>query len=468
MSRISRRFFLKQSLCLMTIPYANILATPFVSEDKRLQLKKITIDEVNSTFEREPLARPFMFKGGALSELWQTVSYIKSTTGNHAIGSATQSVLWSDASVFSSYSESGGNAFMYALTEKALQLLKGQSYTNPIDILIKILPEVTEYGKTITANPNLRQTFVLNSLVSVDNALWLLYAKENNLTSFDEFIPEACKPALAYKHDKVASISLISYDTPKSEIIKIVEGGCFILKIKIGQSGTQSEMLEKDKARMADLHSLLKNYTTAHTKNKKLIYYLDANGRYQSKETFMQFVEYTKKIGAFDQILMIEEPFPEEMEINVSDIPVRIVADESAHTDTDVMHRIKLGYKAIALKPIAKTLSMSMLIAQKAVEHNIPCFCADLTVNPILVEWNKIVAARLKSFPEIKNMGLVESNGSLNYKEWDKLMSYHPYKEASWVTPHDGVYDLDKQYYALNGGILKEIPHYENLFKKPE
>ncbi len=100
-----------------------------------------------------------------------------------------------------------------------------------------------------------------------------------------------------------------------------------------------------------------------------------------------------------DQIAIIEEPFAEELEIDVLDIPVRLAADESAHTVDDAIKHMEMGYKAIALKAIAKTLSMTMKIAQASYERDVPCFCADLTINPILVEWNKNVAARLKSFP---------------------------------------------------------------------
>ena len=98
----------------------------------------------------------------------------------------------------------------------------------------------------------------------------------------------------------------------------------------------------------------------------------------------MRLLDHAKKIGAFDQIAIIEEPFDENMEIDITDIPVRIAADESAHTEKDALKRIQMGYKAIALKAIAKTLSMTMKIAQVAFENNVPCFCADLTVNPIL------------------------------------------------------------------------------------
>jgi len=68
----------------------------------------------------------------------------------------------------------------------------------------------------------------------------------------------------------------------------------------------------------------------------------------------MKLLDHAKKIGAFDQIAIIEEPFPEELEIDITDIPVRIAADESAHTDIDALKRIQMGYRAIALKAIAK------------------------------------------------------------------------------------------------------------------
>ena len=78
---------------------------------------------------------------------------------------------------------------MYAMSEHALQMMKGNSFTNPQELLDILLPEVYEYGKKITGNPNLRKTFALNALVCVDNAAWLLYAAENNIQLFDDLIP---------------------------------------------------------------------------------------------------------------------------------------------------------------------------------------------------------------------------------------------------------------------------------------
>lgn len=425
--------------------------------------KLIKISEVSSNFEREPLIRPFGFKGGYMREIWQTAALVKSESGIHKIGTCSQSILWSDAQVFSSHSESGGNALMYAMTEYGLSLLKGRSFTDPVALLDEIWPEVWEYGKKICSKADLRQTFALNSLVAVDNAIWLLYAAENNISKFDDLIPEAYKPALSHHHKSVASIPLMAYSIPIGDIKAAVDQGYFFMKIKIGQPGTQAEMLEKDMARLTEIHKSIGNARTIHSKDGKLPYYFDANGRYESKDTLMQLLDHAKKIGAFDQIAIIEEPFDEKMDIDITDIPVRIAADESAHTEKDALARIQMGYKAIALKAIAKTLSMTLKIARVANENNVPCFCADLTVNPILVEWNKNVAARLSPFPGI-GIGLLETNGHQNYKNWETMRGYHPYRDATWARTNNGVFDLDDDYYAKSGGIFMPSPHYEEMF----
>lgn len=426
--------------------------------------KKITVTGVSTNFEREPLIRPFGFKGGYMTEIWQSIAYMESDSGNHSIGLCSQSVLWSDAGVFASHSESGGNSLMYAMTERAMQIIKGQSFTSPVDLLDSLYPAIYEYGKKITSNPSLRKTFALNALVATDNAAWLLYAKENGIKSFDDLIPEAYKPALSHRHNKVAGIPLMAYTIPIEEIKAATGQGYFFMKIKIGQPGTQEEMLEKDKARLSSIHNAIGHVKTSYTKNGKLPYYFDANGRYENKETLLKLIDHAKKIGAFDQIAIIEEPFPEEYEIDVTDIPLRLASDESAHTVEDALMRIEMGYKAIALKAIAKTLSMTMKIAQAAYEKNIPCFCADLTVNPVLVEWNKNVAARLSSFPGIGDLGLVESNGHQNYRNWETMKGYHPRRNGRWVDVKQGVYELDDEFYTAGGGIFDPMPHYEAMF----
>lgn len=429
--------------------------------------KTITISQVNSNFEREPLVRPFGFKGGYMSEIWQTISLLESKAGNQGLGLDTQNVLWSDASVFANNSEAAGNALMYAITERAMQMVKGMSFTTPIDLQEAILEEVYGYAQKATSNPDLRMTFALNALVGLDNAAWMLYANENGYDNFDQLIPEKYQPALSHKHDKVASIPLMAYNIPISEITEAVDQGYFFMKIKIGQPGTQQEMLEKDKERLTAIHKAIGDKKTPYTKDGKLPYYFDANGRYENKETLLKLLDHAKSIGAYDQIAVIEEPFPEKADIDVHDIEIRLAADESAHTDKDALERIEMGYKAIALKAIAKTMSMTMKIAQAAYDHDVPCFCADLTVNPILVEWNKVVAARLSAFPGLGGMGLMETNGHQNYKNWERMRTYHPYPDASWSKTQEGVFNLDKDYYDKSGGILKISEHYLKLVMPP-
>jgi L-alanine-DL-glutamate epimerase-like enolase superfamily enzyme len=254
----------------------------------------------------------------------------------------------------------------------------------------------------------------------------------------------------------------------KIENIKAAaDKGSFIMKLKTGSPGTQKEMLEKDIAFLSAVHSAIGHYETPYTKNGKIPYYFDANERYDEKDTLLRFLDHAKKLGAFDQIAVVEEPFGERNDMYVGDIGVTIAADESAHTVEDAAKRIEQGYKAIAVKAVAKTLSMTMKICQLAFEKNITCFCADLTVNPILVDWNKCVAARLQPFANI-GIGLQETNGHQYYKNWNKLMTYHPKAEGKWTKTLNGVYVTDKSFYDESGGIFQPSAHYEQLFNKPE
>jgi L-alanine-DL-glutamate epimerase-like enolase superfamily enzyme len=346
-------------------------------------------------------------------------------------------------------------------------MMKGTSFTDPLQLLDDLLPEVYAYGKKITGNADLRKTFALNSLVCVDNAAWLLYAKQNNIKSFDDLIPSAYKPGLSYRHNKVASMPSFSVGAKIEGIKAAADKGSFIMKLKTGSPGTQKEMLEKDMAFLSAVHSAIGHYETPYTKNGKIPYYFDANERYDEKDTLLRFLDHAKKIGAFDQIAVVEEPFGERNDMYVGDIGVTIAADESAHTVEDAAKRIEQGYKAIAVKAVAKTLSMTMKITQLAYEKKITCFCADLTVNPILVDWNKCVAARLQPFANI-GIGLQETNGHQYYKNWDKLMTYHPKAGAKWTQTRNGVYETDKSFYDESGGIFQPSAHYEQLFKKPE
>ena len=78
-------------------------------------------------------------------------------------------------------------------------------------------------------------------------------------------------------------------------------------------------------------------------------------------------------------------------------------------------------------------MSESIKILKEAHRRNIPCFCADLTVNPVMVEFNKNIAARIEKFPGIK-IGILESNGMQNYANWEKMQSYHPmYGKADYI-----------------------------------
>ncbi len=425
--------------------------------------KTIRVIQTDSNFEREKLVRPFGFKGGYLTELWQVASKLTSASGNSKIGLCTQSVLYGDAELFASHSEAGGNALMYALTDKILQLVKRTSFTTPIDLLEQIWPEVVSEGIKLTGKQDLNKVFIYNALISVDNAAWLLYAAENNLKDLDAMIPQPYKQALSYRNEKIAIMYQVPYGMPVEEIKQAVKQGYFVIKIKNGQPGTQAEMLQKDMDRLTQIHNALKDSRTTQTKNGKLLYTLDPNARYEKKETLLKYLDHAKKMGALDQIVLIEEPLHEENDESVADIQVPVAGDESVHDEKSALRRLDQGYSALVLKGIAKTLSLSMKVAKLAHERNVPCMCADLTVNPILIDWNKNLAARLASFPGI-GMGLLETNGDMNYRNWQTMVGYHPAAGASWTKVKNGVFELGNEYYQRSGGILDNSAHYEDMF----
>jgi L-alanine-DL-glutamate epimerase-like enolase superfamily enzyme len=463
-NKMSRRKFVTKSATVAAglsavspIAQANFLSSAKASS--------VRISSVDSNFEREPLIKPYRFKGSGVSEIWQTVANLKTDTGLTGVGLGTQSVLWCDSKTFFANSENGGNALMYAVTERAIQMMLGAKMDNPIDTLDQILPEVFDYAKKITRNPDLRKTYALNALVCVDNALWQLYFQHNKFKNFDDMIPEQFKQGVSHRHTKVASIPSFSVGTPIADIKAAADQGYFIMKLKTGASGTQKEMIEKDIEFLTQLHKAIGDYETPYTKNGKIPYYFDANGRYETKETLMKFLDQADKIKAIDQISVLEEPFDEFNETYVGDLGVRVAADESAHTEVDAARRIEQGYGAIAVKAIAKTLSMTLKITQLAYEKKIPCFCADLTVNPILVDWNKSIAARLQPFPEM-DIGLQETNGHQNYRNWDKMMSYHPMASAEWTKTKNGIYPIGKEFYSKSAGILAPSEHYLKMFDR--
>lgn len=426
-------------------------------------MKTIHIKQTNLNFEREPFPVPMGFKGGYLRELWQTAVLLRSAGGQSGLGLGTQSILWSDPAIFFKHGESAGNSLMFLMTAFALREAAGRGLTHPMQLLDEILPLTYRYGRRLAGRRQLRLTFALNALVAVDNAAWMLYAAEHGLDSFDAIIPEEFRSALSFRHSKLACIPLISYGVSPADVRSAVDSGLFFMKIKIGadpdNDGDARKMLAWDQRRLSEIHEAVGNREIAWSQDKRIPYYLDANGRYKNKELLLRFLEHADRIGALSRIMLLEEPFPENYRVDVRDIPVRLVADESAHSEADARERIDMGYGAIALKPIAKTLSMSLRIARAAHERQIPCFCADLTVNPILVDWNKNMAARLAPLPGM-SIGVLETNGSQNYKDWIRLQSYHPYAGASWMAVEKGLFNLGADFYETSGGILKPSRHY--------
>ncbi len=425
------------------------------------------ITRTDLEFIREPLLAPFGFKGSYLKELWQIISQIEDDAGNKGTGLGVQSVLWCDADVFAKLAPAASNAAMLLTTQHGLSLLESEQMQSPPQLIEKILPQVYQFARQATNWPELKETFALNALVSLDFALWQLYAQQEAITDMDSL----CRPftsAFSHQHDKLGVIPLVTYDMSVDQIRQLAQEGHFFFKIKIGQNpggrNDYAEMLAADKARLAEIHQALTGFETAYTESGQLLYYLDANGRYDSKERLVDLLDYMDQTGILARTVLLEEPFAEEAQISVKGLPVRVAGDESAHSPQDVCHLIDdLGYSAIALKPIAKTLSVTLTMLDEAKKRDVPVFCADLTVNPLMCDWNKYVASRLAPLPGLK-IGVVESNGAQNYSNWQQMKACHPLADAGWLDPVAGVYELGEEFFQTSGGVLLPPLAYEKYF----
>lgn len=417
-------------------------------------------------FSREPLKAPFGFKGGALSELWQVICRVQDTQGRSGFGLGVQSVLWSDAEVFRNASQAGGNAWMLATTQYALQTLRQRVFTTPPAMLHDLFDDVYAYAQRVTNRQDLRKTFVLNALVPVDLALWQLYAARLQTASLAE-LAAPFTHALTQEQAKIGRIPLISYGTTEQEVRALAREGCFLYKMKLGAdpggAGDLDAMLDWDMHRLSQVHEWVGGDMTPYTDCGKPLYYLDMNGRYDSVQRVQALLAHADRIGALERIALLEEPFPEDAQLPVHALPVRVAADESAHTASDVVRLIDhLGYSALALKPIAKTLSATLEMLEAAHQRNIPCFCADLTVNPLMCAWNKSVACRLQTLPGIK-IGVLESNGKQNYAHWSHMCSLYP----QHVETVHAVEMLTPAFFATNGGIWETPTGYTALLDDP-
>jgi hypothetical protein len=421
------------------------------------------IEQADLQIHRQPFARPFAFKGASFREKWILIAKLQDASGVEAVGIGGTAVLWSDSSVFSAHTEVGGNLLSASVLEFALQESLNRDFTDPFHLQNEILAPAHSYAQQITRNPDLRLSFTLISLVALDNAAWMLHAKLKQIDNFDDLIPHAYRDSLSEKQTQIALAPAVGYNLPVNQIQSILERGDYILKIKLGQPGTQSEMVDKDLARLRQIHELARGYQTTGTQSGNVLYYLDANARYEKKQSVEALLDGCAKSGIHDRIILLEEPFVDPRDQDVSDLSVRVAADESLERVKDLTTRREQGYEAMVIKPAGKTLTLAFQMAKASTESEIPCFVADNACVPFLLEWNKNVGARLPPFPGLKG-GLIESNGPENYGNWPELLDEFPIPNAPWLKPKQGSFLLDDEYYQQSGGIFEEPVPYSRLF----
>lgn len=425
---------------------------PIASPAPKRQPSQTAISKVVFDISREPFRKPIGFKGAEFREKWVTRVTLTGASGASATAWGGLAPLWADERVFLGHTEAGANVLMASIAEFALQRARQEAFATPLMLHDRIVEEVHEYARYVTGLSDLRRTFTLNAMIAVDHAAWLLYARERAIENFDAMVGEDFAGLLRERHRSLGCIPLISYTTTAEEVSQLVRMGHFFLKVKIGAPGDDRHMLDADKRRLHELFRLVGDCETPHTIDGRIRFYVDANGRYSRRSQVEELLDFCSEHGRLQQIALFEEPFDEHVEEDVRGLPVVFAADESLHSVEDVAARREAGYRAIALKPAGKGLTMTLRLAREAERVGAACFVADSACTPILLDWNKNVAARLPALEGIK-CGLLEVNGPQQYNHWDSLLAAHPEAKQPWIRPANGAFHFDASFYE-GGGLF--------------
>src|SRR4029079_15450556 len=133
-------------------------------------------------------------------------------------------------------------------------------------------------------------------------------------------VPAEYRSGLSTRNRAIASLPTVTYGLPIEDVVQAAKDGYFVIKLKLGNPGTQAEMIEKDIARLTAVHRALSGMTTPHTTDGKLRYDVDPHQRYEQQHTHLRLLDAARKIGAFDPIAFMEEPFADENDAHVGDV----------------------------------------------------------------------------------------------------------------------------------------------------
>ncbi|MGH8018273.1 MAG: hypothetical protein ACREIA_08280 [Opitutaceae bacterium] len=418
-------------------------------------LPLLRISDYKFDFVREPFRKPLGFKGSQFTEKWVAEVTLGGSNGAQATAYGGFSVLWADDRVFRNRSESGANAVMASVAEYGLQCARRVQFATPLQLQDRILTDVHNYACEITRLPDLNPAFTLNALVALDHAAWLLFAQAHKLRRFDDFVSAGFSSSLPERHPVLGCIPLVSYKTGAEEIQRLAQDGHFLLKISMGSPGGPDEMLHADKRRLAEIHDLVGRIETPHTAKGKILYYLDANGRYKGRDQIRELLKFVDQEAFLDRLALFEEPFGEFRKESVADFPVTFVGDESIRSVKDLAGMMAAGFRAVAIKPAGKGLSASLRMTREALRLGLTPLVSDSSCTPLMLDWNKNMAARLPTLPGM-SMGLLEMNGQLNFAHWDEMLARHPCGDKAWARPQGGLFHLDRDFFTGGGGVGSE------------
>jgi len=330
---------------------------------------------------RYPFIKPFVLSGGTITSFLQLFCEIETTDGVLGLGHSGISPVWSDKRPDVSFDDKERQSV--ELAGFVAGRLAGRSFENPFEAFDFMKAAADEFSAAIGL-PRLSRYVCLSP---IDMAVWDAYARFRDQNVFEciagEF-PELGRFFGAPRDLEVAHTIGVGED-PAVELKFAVKHGIRWFKLKL--KGNIED----------DIRAIKKFFSVFSGISPQVI--LDGNEGYSAND-LESLVSALSKEEFFTSVEYIEQPVSRSggESVMVAGDTVPVFADEMVCDCGDLMVARRLGYRGIALKPTAKTLSETVRMLPLIEEIGFKVSIADLTnAAPLAYLFHCAFASRIEN-----------------------------------------------------------------------
>lgn len=389
----------------------------------------IRVLEARTEFTPEVFRTPFKFGAATVRAITfaHVALHVENRRGQRAWGRG--GILLSDGWAFPSAAvgHPQRDQAMRRVTEQCALVLVRTGFAHPIEIFLEMQAERAAIARSVSTAMELGEPLpALAALVAaspVDAALHDGFGRCNGICTYDGYGPEHMRdlghylgPALSRRYlrdvlhpayrERLACFHVVGGldplvaaevpdDAPRDGVPNALEewierDGVFCFKVKL--RGTDL---------VWDLERMLAVADLAYRRVEVPRFSVDANEQCEGPEYMVAFLEMVRERSprAWADLLFVEQPTERDLGRRKLDLrPVSrlkpVLIDESLASLADFDQALELGWSGVALKT-CKSQSLSLLLAARAVQADLPYGVQDLTNPGIALIQSVGLAARL-------------------------------------------------------------------------